>query len=169
MPELSCQSCGARVTYDEPVPRDSQCESCGTDLRCCRNCRHWDARYNNECTETQADPVQDKTRRNFCEFFYFTRAAFAGKPGGTLDRAAEARAKLDALFGGRPAPGAAPSIEGGVSRGTLAGGSVAGETPGPAAAGAGSPTPAEREAARKAEARANLERLFGKSDEGDGR
>lgn len=141
MPELSCQSCGARVTYDEPVPRDSQCESCATDLRCCRNCRHWDARYHNECTETQADPVQDKTRRNFCEFFYFSRAAFAGRPGAARDRAAEARAKLDALFGARPAP----SNERGVPGDSL-------------------PTPADREAARKAEARANLERLFGKPD-----
>ena len=165
MPELSCQSCGARVTYDEPVPRDSQCEACGTDLRCCRNCRHWDARYNNECTETQADPVQDKTRRNFCEFFYFSRAAFAGKPGGTRDRAAEARAKLDALFGGRPA-GAPPSLEGSVPGDALTGGSVTGGSGAPGA-GAGPPTPAEREAARKAEARAKLERLFGKKDGAD--
>lgn len=102
MAQLSCHTCGAQVTYNEPIPRDSQCEKCGTDLRCCRNCRHWDVRYNNECTETQADPVPDKTRRNFCEYFYFSRAAFAGapgtRPGASSDRAAEARAKLEALF-----------------------------------------------------------------------
>lgn len=102
MAALVCQTCGTAVTYAEPVPRDSACEKCGTDLRCCRNCRHWDERYNNQCTETQADPVTDKTRRNFCEFFYFSRAAFAGGAGtgsGTSrDRAAEARAKLEALF-----------------------------------------------------------------------
>lgn len=102
MAGLVCQTCGAAVTLAEPIPRDSACEKCGTDLRCCRNCRHWDERYNNQCTETQADPVTDKTRRNFCEFFYFSRAAFAGGAGtgsGTSrDRAAEARAKLEALF-----------------------------------------------------------------------
>ncbi len=63
MARLACQSCGAPVAYDEPTPRDSECETCGTDLRCCRNCSRWGARYSNECTETKADPVQDKTRR----------------------------------------------------------------------------------------------------------
>lgn len=98
MAQLVCHTCGTAVTYSEPIPRDSACEKCGTDLRCCRNCRHWDARYSNQCTETQADPVQDKTRRNFCEFFYFSRAAFTGTPAAGKDRAAEARAKLEALF-----------------------------------------------------------------------
>ena len=98
MAQLVCQTCGAQVSYGEPIPRDAECEKCRTDLRCCRSCRHWDVRYNNECTETQADPVPDKTRRNFCEYFYFSRAAFTGAPGGGRDRAAEARAKLEALF-----------------------------------------------------------------------
>jgi len=102
MAHLVCQTCGTAVPLDEPIPRDSSCEQCGTDLRCCRNCRHWDRRYNNECTETEAEPVADKTRRNFCEFFYFRRATFAAGQGtgsGTSsDRAAEARARLEALF-----------------------------------------------------------------------
>lgn len=136
MAQLFCQTCGARVTYEEPIPRDSACEQCGTDLRCCRNCRHWDERYNNQCTETQADPVQDKARRNFCEFFFYSRAVFTGVPGAGRDRAAEARAKLDAMFGG-PKPGGEPG----------------------AAAG-----PVESDEARKAAARARLGKLFGKPD-----
>lgn len=102
MAQLVCRTCGTAVPIAEPIPRDSSCEKCGTDLRCCRNCRHWDVRYNNECTETQADPVQDKTRRNFCEYFFFSREPFAGGPGtgsGTSrDRAAEAREQLEKLF-----------------------------------------------------------------------
>jgi len=98
MPELVCHACGAKVTRAEPIGRDAECEQCHADLRTCRNCRHWDVRYNNECTETQADPVTDKTRRNFCEFFYFSRAGFTGAAAGGKDRAAEARAKLEALF-----------------------------------------------------------------------
>lgn len=94
---LVCQSCGARVPYDEPIPRDAECESCKTDLRCCRNCRHYEPRVNNQCSETQADPVVEKTRRNFCEFFYFSREAYAA---GGAGKASEARAKLDSLFGG---------------------------------------------------------------------
>ena len=99
MPTLQCHFCGAPVTLGEPIPRDSECEQCHSDLRCCRNCRHYDPRMNNECRETQADPVVEKDRRNFCEYFYFSRETFlANKTGG---KAAEARAKLDSMFGGK--------------------------------------------------------------------
>jgi hypothetical protein len=94
---LVCRTCGTGVDISEPVPRDSTCEKCGHDLRCCRNCRHWDPRYHNQCTETEAEPVADRERRNFCEYFYFSRAPFVAGAAGP-DRAAEARAKLDALF-----------------------------------------------------------------------
>src|SRR5262245_3790503 len=98
MAKLQCQTCGAPVPYDEPIPRDAECGKCRTDLRCCRNCRHYDPRMNNECRETQADPVVEKTRRNFCEYFYFSRETFLERKTGR--KAAEARAKLDELFGG---------------------------------------------------------------------
>ena len=99
MPGYQCQSCGAPVTVGEPIPRDSECESCRHDLRCCRNCRHYDTRYNNSCRETEADPVEDKERRNFCEYFAFNPAPFAGAGRTSAQtRAADARAKLDALF-----------------------------------------------------------------------
>lgn len=64
------------------------------------NCRHYDARYNNSCRETMADPIEDKDRRNFCEYFAPNSAgATAAK---TAAKQAESRAKLDALFGGGP-------------------------------------------------------------------
>ena len=101
MPELQCQSCGAPVTLGEPIPRDSECESCRHDLRSCRNCRHWDPRYNNECTESMAEPVVDKARRNFCEYFYFNRAPYAPAAGGQ-SRESDAHAKLAGLFKDAP-------------------------------------------------------------------
>jgi hypothetical protein len=100
---LQCRHCGASVPYDEPIPRESACESCGRDLHACRHCRHFDTAYNNSCRETMADPVEDKERRNLCEYFSFSRAPFAAA-GKTGDRAAEAREKLRALFGDASAP-----------------------------------------------------------------
>ncbi len=102
MASLQCQFCGTAVPFAEPIPRDGECESCRHDLRCCRNCRHWDPHYNNECTESMADPVVDKARRNFCEYFYFNRAPFAAA-AATSNRQRDARAKLEALFK-KPAP-----------------------------------------------------------------
>lgn len=140
MPSLQCQTCGAAVTLDEPIPRDSECASCRTDLRCCRNCRHYDPRVHNQCRETEAEMVEVKTRRNFCEYFSFTRAPFAGK-GSDAAREAKAREKLEGLFGGAPAPGASRSARDKLE-GLFGGGSSSADR--------------EREARRK------LEGLFGK-------
>jgi hypothetical protein len=102
MPDLQCHQCGAAVRIDEPLARDAECDSCGADLRCCLNCRHYDTALNNSCRETQADPVVEKNRRNFCEFFSFSREPFV-KGGST--REAEARSRLAGLFGGKaPSP-----------------------------------------------------------------
>lgn len=102
MASPQCHFCGAPVTVGEPIPRESECESCRRDLRCCRNCRHYDVRYNNACRETMADPVEDKDRKNFCEYFDFTTEPFVAAASG--DRAAKARAGLDALFGSTGKP-----------------------------------------------------------------
>ena len=98
MAERVCHSCGATGVPADPVPRDSACERCGTDFRCCRNCRHWDPRCHNECRETEAEAelVVEKTRRNFCEYFDYSKEPFPGAE--KKDRAAEARAKLEAAF-----------------------------------------------------------------------
>jgi hypothetical protein len=109
MATLQCQACGKPVPYDEPIPRHSECEGCRRDLRCCLNCRHLDVSRNNSCRETEAELVEDKARRNFCEFFSFNRRSFVA---GTGERAREdaARARLESLFGGaKPSPGASPA------------------------------------------------------------
>ncbi len=97
-----CHQCGASVETPEPLARDAECPACGRDLRCCLNCRHHDPAFHNQCRETEADPVEDRDRRNFCEYFSFTREPFAPRGAGAA-RESAARAKLDALFGGPPA------------------------------------------------------------------
>ncbi len=99
MAAFQCQACGEAVPFDEPIPRDSECERCRRDLRCCMNCRHYDRAYSNACRETMADPVEDKARRNFCEYFSFTRTPYSAEKGRGK-KEADARAKLEGLFGG---------------------------------------------------------------------
>src|SRR5438876_12398510 len=103
MTHAVCRSCGTPIPFDEPIPRDAECTGCGQDIRCCLNCRHYDTHYNNSCRETMADPVEDKARRNFCEYFQLDKAPFAGKGAAAAGagREADARAKLDQLFGGK--------------------------------------------------------------------
>ncbi len=106
MPALECRFCGHTLAVSDPIPRDAECPGCGRDLRCCRQCRHYDPSRNNECRESEAELVVEKDRRNFCEFFEFDRRPRSATGGG--DRAAEARAKLAGLFG--EAPGSAPPV-----------------------------------------------------------
>ncbi len=107
MPNLQCQFCGSPVTLAEPIPRESSCGSCRHDYHSCRQCRHYDTSRHNSCRETQADMVEDKERRNFCEFFDFNPAPFRGTAAAT-GREAQARAKLEGLFGGT-APKSSPT------------------------------------------------------------
>ena len=104
MATRQCQFCGAAVTLADPIPRESSCEGCRHDFRACRQCRHYDPSRHNQCRETEAEMVEDKERRNFCEFFDFTSAPY--RPGGRdAGREAQARAKLEGLFkGGGAAP-----------------------------------------------------------------
>ena len=102
MPRV-CYACGTPISRGEPIPRDLACEKCGADVRCCRNCRFYDTTRNNDCRESEAELVSDKARRNFCEFFELSELGYSGGPTAT-DRAAEARARLDALF--KKGPGA---------------------------------------------------------------
>jgi hypothetical protein len=147
MASLQCQFCGAAITLSEPFGRDSTCESCRHDLRCCRQCRHYDPSYHGSCREPHADLVEDKTRGNFCEFFYFSRSAF--QPAST-DRSREdaARARLAALFGGGSDPGAS-------------GGRAAPGGPGAGGGKSGPGAPLSPQS-RADEARRKLENLFGK-------
>ena len=95
-----CRACGHALAIDEPIPRDAECPGCGHDVRTCTNCRHYDPRCHNSCRETEADFVEDRHHRNFCEYFSLSREPW--QPPAT-ERAEDARKKLDALFGGRNA------------------------------------------------------------------
>ena len=106
MPAPACRACGTPLAIDEPIPRDAECPGCRHDVRSCANCRHFDPRYHNSCREPEADPIEDRHRRNFCEYFQLTREPWS--TGKSAARASEARSKLDQLFGGGPGKQAAP-------------------------------------------------------------
>jgi len=59
-------------------------------------CRFFDPTVANACREPVADPVQDKTRANFCGYLEPAAAAFRARDSGALE---QARGALDALFG----------------------------------------------------------------------
>jgi hypothetical protein len=92
-----CHHCGRELALTPPIPRTESCPHCHSDLKCCLSCRFYDAAAGNQCIEPHADPVTEKAKANFCEFFELrTGPGRPGAPGADRDRA---RAAFDALFG----------------------------------------------------------------------
>jgi len=63
-----CWSCGNELTAAD-YGRENRCLKCDKATRVCRNCRWFDPARANQCSEPMAEPVQDKTRANYCGFF----------------------------------------------------------------------------------------------------
>ena len=88
----TCWRCATAIDTRERVGRRDVCLGCGTDLRCCRNCRFYDLPSHNQCREPQAERQVDKERGNFCEWFALGRVRGAGA-------VEDVRGRLEALFG----------------------------------------------------------------------
>lgn len=69
MIQFHCFKCGASLHFTERVGFREECESCGEDVHCCRNCRFYDPKAYNECREPSAEVVKEKDRANRCEYF----------------------------------------------------------------------------------------------------
>ena len=99
--ELVCWRCGESLA-DLPLPlaRLAECRSCHSEMHVCRMCRYYDTAVAKSCREPVADEVADKERANFCGWFMPRARAYS--PGNER-KSADAKAALDALFGGPPA------------------------------------------------------------------
>lgn len=88
-----CFSCQRDLAFAEAPGFRASCDSCHADVHVCKNCRFYDPKVYNECTEPSADVVREKERANFCEFFQpFDRD---GKTGPSKD---DLKALAEALF-----------------------------------------------------------------------
>ena len=92
-----CHQCGWEWTSARPPGRTETCERCGAEMRVCLNCRHYDPGVAQQCRETRAEPVAEKDRANYCEWFELARRVYV--PPGGPDRSTQARAQFRKLFG----------------------------------------------------------------------
>ncbi|MCS1408177.1 MAG: hypothetical protein M2R45_01347 [Verrucomicrobia subdivision 3 bacterium] len=58
--------------------RSVTCLQCRADLRVCLNCEHFDEHAAYQCRERRAEPVMEKDRANFCEYFEMVLRTFGG-------------------------------------------------------------------------------------------
>ncbi len=65
---VNCHRCGTPIAENN-LGRQDSCSKCGADTRVCKNCKHYDRSYNNECREEQAPRQVEKEKSTFCEWF----------------------------------------------------------------------------------------------------
>jgi hypothetical protein len=87
-----CAFCGNDLG-EGPFGRRDECPRCGRDVHCCLNCRFHDPHAANECREPQSEPVEERDRSNFCDYF-----EAGGKGPQADDAAAKAKKALEDLF-----------------------------------------------------------------------
>src|SRR5580765_609066 len=104
---LRCAMCGAVVPNSVEITAGSQCPKCSADLRCCKNCRHFDTGAQFECTEPILERITKKDIRNRCELFVAktsiereTRDSGGSNnnPAVSPTNASDARSAFDNLF-----------------------------------------------------------------------
>lgn len=93
-----CWKCGAEWTVKGNPGRGESCHECRADLRVCRNCVSYDRTVADQCRERQAEPVLEKDKGNFCEFFEFIRRVYR-PPTDLNPRESSARDQMKKLFG----------------------------------------------------------------------
>ncbi|MDR1894862.1 MAG: hypothetical protein LBQ61_09305 [Spirochaetales bacterium] len=82
-----CYHCQTPIPPEPPLGRSSVCSSCGRDLRVCRNCSFYSPGSQWDCRETIGEPVREKERANFCEYFSPSgRGPGEAKPAEVLKR-----------------------------------------------------------------------------------
>ncbi len=89
--ELKCFHCAGDLKFTDRIGLREECGSCRNDVHVCKNCRFYDPKAYNECTEPSAEVVREKDRANHCEYFQAgSGAGGGGKAKSDLLAAAEA-------------------------------------------------------------------------------
>ena len=89
---MNCAFCHKGINEIKIHIRD-ECPACSRDLHICLNCEFYDANAYRQCRESIREPVQDKEKANFCDFF---RAAKKGTAGTSSE--SDAFKSLNNLF-----------------------------------------------------------------------
>jgi len=76
---VRCFDCDKETTFVDKLSFRAECEACSADLHVCKNCDYYDPAAYNECREPSADPVKEKERANFCDYFIANADSKGGK------------------------------------------------------------------------------------------
>ena len=84
---MNCAHCHEEITEIKIHIRD-ECPACGGDLHICLNCEFYDQNAYRQCRESTREPIQNKEKANYCDFFRPAKASTAqvGTEGDTFKK-----------------------------------------------------------------------------------
>ena len=94
---MRCHFCGGTVPTAEKLFRSSLCPKCGKEVRICLHCTFYQPGAHWDCRETIPEPVTDKERANFCD--YFRPKEDGPEKGKASTGEQDAKNKFNKLFG----------------------------------------------------------------------
>jgi hypothetical protein len=89
-----CPYCGTEVST--PIHHSSECPKCAKSLHTCRCCSFYSPDSHYGCRESIDEPVWDKDKQNFCDYFSLTDKSLG--PSKEDERAQKSREALANLF-----------------------------------------------------------------------
>ncbi len=93
----TCFACGTVIEL-EKVSRRDECPQCGADLRVCLNCAFYAESRANGCMEPRVEPVKEKDRANYCDFFRFNEMAREGTTRVPVSAGKSGKAEAEKLW-----------------------------------------------------------------------
>jgi len=87
-----CCWCKKEVSVSDKIRRDEVCPFCKNDIHSCVNCKFHDEGKHNKCSEPNSEWVNDREKRNYCDYFVFRDSV---KTEYEKDKA---RKKIETLF-----------------------------------------------------------------------
>jgi len=93
---LNCWNCGKDTGITGKPTRLDHCSSCLADLKSCRGCRFYDPFAAHKCRERIDDPVKNKEKANFCD--YFQARVVGAKAQGQQNSKDAKKKSFDNLF-----------------------------------------------------------------------
>lgn len=89
-----CVLCGSPLPEGK-IYRSDSCGSCGKPLKSCKNCKFYAPGKQYDCSEHISEPVFDKERENYCDYYQPNRS-FGNQKG--KNKADDARDAFNSLF-----------------------------------------------------------------------
>jgi hypothetical protein len=90
-----CNACGQEFKTEKKISRRDVCPLCCADIHCCVNCAFHDVSVSKQCREPVTEPVKDKKKANFCDYFVFAESRSFRSSDAEVNRT---RKELDDLF-----------------------------------------------------------------------